>query len=37
LENLPGFEDYHQPLPNRLKSNLEVAYDELTNAAAAQP
>lgn len=30
LENLPGFEDFHQPLPNRLGSNLGVAYDELT-------
>jgi cyclase len=31
LENLPGFEDYHLPLPNRLGGNLGVAYDELTN------
>lgn len=30
LENLPGFPDLHQPAPNRLKSNLETAYDELT-------
>ena len=30
LENLPGFPDVHQPAPNRLKSNLETAYDELT-------
>lgn len=30
LENLPGFEDFHQPLPNRLGGNLAVAYDELT-------
>ncbi len=30
LDNLPGFEDFHQPLPNRLGSNLGVAYDELT-------
>jgi cyclase len=30
LENLPGFEDYHLPLPNRLGGNLSVAYDELT-------
>jgi cyclase len=29
LENLPGFPDLHQPLPNRLGSNLGVAYDEL--------
>jgi cyclase len=30
LENLPGFEDYHLPLPNRLGGNLGVAFDELT-------
>lgn len=30
LENLPGFEDYHLPPPNRLGGNLSVAYDELT-------
>ena len=30
LENLPGFPDYHTPLPNRLGGNLSVAYDELT-------
>ncbi len=30
LENLPGFTDYHLPLPNRLGGNLGVAYDELT-------
>jgi cyclase len=30
LENLPGFTDYHLPLPNRLGQNLGVAYDELT-------
>ena len=30
LENLPGFADYHLPLPNRLGGNLGVAYDELT-------
>ncbi len=30
LENLPGFPDYHTPLPNRLGLNLSVAYDELT-------
>jgi glyoxylase-like metal-dependent hydrolase (beta-lactamase superfamily II) len=30
LENLPSLPDYHQPAPNRLKSNLETAYDELT-------
>ena len=30
LDNLPGFSDYHLPLPNRLGSNLGVAYDELT-------
>ncbi len=33
LENLPGFEDHHAPLPNRLGANLAVAYDELTDAA----
>ncbi len=30
LENFPGFPDLHSPLPNRLGSNLGVAYDELT-------
>ena len=30
LENLPGFDDLHEPVPNRLKGNLAVAYDELT-------
>ena len=30
LENFPGFADFHSPLPNRLASNLTVAYDELT-------
>ncbi len=30
LENFPGFEDFHLPLPNRLASNLSAAYDELT-------
>lgn len=30
LENLPGFEDFHQARPNRLTANLGVAYDELT-------
>lgn len=30
LENLPGFEEFHAPLPNRLGANLGVAYDELT-------
>jgi glyoxylase-like metal-dependent hydrolase (beta-lactamase superfamily II) len=30
MENFPGFTDFHQPLPNRLGSNLGVAYDELT-------
>ena len=33
LENLPGFDDFHAPLPNRLSGNLAVAYDELTDAA----
>ena len=31
LDNLPGFSDYHTPLPNGLGSNLSVAYDELTD------
>lgn len=30
LENLPGFDDFHTPLPNRLGSNLGVAFDELS-------
>jgi cyclase len=30
LDNLPGFADFHLPLPNRLGGNLAVAYDELT-------
>jgi glyoxylase-like metal-dependent hydrolase (beta-lactamase superfamily II) len=30
LENLAGFPEFHSPLPNRLGSNLGVAYDELT-------
>ena len=30
LENLPGFDDFHLPRPNRLGQNLGVAYDELT-------
>ena len=30
LENLPGFSDFHLPLPNRLSGNLGAAYDELT-------
>ena len=29
LENFPGFEEFHAPLPNRLGANLSVAYDEL--------
>ena len=29
LPNLPGFEAFHQPLPNRLGANLATAYDEL--------
>jgi len=32
LENLPGFPEFQQPLPNRLGINLSVAYDELTGA-----
>lgn len=31
LENLPGFDDFHQALPNRLSSNLGTAFDELTD------
>jgi glyoxylase-like metal-dependent hydrolase (beta-lactamase superfamily II) len=30
LENLPGFDDFHTPAPNRVGGNLGVAYDELT-------
>jgi glyoxylase-like metal-dependent hydrolase (beta-lactamase superfamily II) len=30
LANLPGFSDFHAPLPNRLGSNLAAVYDELT-------
>lgn len=30
LENLPGFDDFHTPAPNRLSGNLAMAYDELT-------
>lgn len=30
LENMPGFEDFHAPTPNRLAGNLADAYDELT-------
>ncbi len=30
LDNLPGFPDYHTPLPNRLGLNLGVAFDELS-------
>jgi glyoxylase-like metal-dependent hydrolase (beta-lactamase superfamily II) len=33
-ENMPGFPDYHVPLPNRLGSVLGAAYDELTAAKA---
>jgi glyoxylase-like metal-dependent hydrolase (beta-lactamase superfamily II) len=32
LENLPGFDDYHTPAPNRLAGNLDAAYEELTAA-----
>jgi glyoxylase-like metal-dependent hydrolase (beta-lactamase superfamily II) len=31
LENLPGFADFHSPLPNRLSGNLATAFDELTD------
>jgi len=30
MENFPGFDDLHAPLPNRLQGNLSVAYDELS-------
>lgn len=30
LDNLPGFPDFHLPLPNRLGGNLGAAFDELT-------
>jgi glyoxylase-like metal-dependent hydrolase (beta-lactamase superfamily II) len=30
LANLPGFDDFHAPPPNRLAANLAAAYDELT-------
>jgi cyclase len=29
LENLPDFEDFHQPRPNRLANNLDAAWAEL--------
>jgi cyclase len=32
MENFPGFPDFHSALPNRLGSNLGVAWDELTNS-----
>lgn len=32
LENLPGFDDYHQPRPNRLANNLDAAWAELEAA-----
>jgi glyoxylase-like metal-dependent hydrolase (beta-lactamase superfamily II) len=32
LENFPGFDDHHAPLPNRLQGNLSVAFDELTGS-----
>ena len=32
LENFPGFPEFHQTLPNRLGTDLGVAYDELTAA-----
>ena len=32
MENYPGFPDFHDKLPNRLGSNLGIAYDELTAA-----
>jgi cyclase len=30
LANLPGFDDFHTPAPNRLSSNLAAAFEELT-------
>jgi len=30
LENFPGFDGFHAPMPNRLGHNLGAAYDELT-------
>ena len=30
LENMPGFPDFHAPLPNRLGMVLGAAFDELT-------
>lgn len=33
LENMPGFDDFHAPQPNRLAGNLGVAYDELMTKA----
>jgi glyoxylase-like metal-dependent hydrolase (beta-lactamase superfamily II) len=30
VDNLPGFPDYHAPLPNRLGMVLGAAFDELT-------
>jgi len=32
MENFPGFEDFHVPLPNRLGLVLGAAFDELTAA-----
>jgi cyclase len=34
LDNMPGFPDYHTPLPNRLGLILGAAFDELTQAKA---
>jgi glyoxylase-like metal-dependent hydrolase (beta-lactamase superfamily II) len=34
LENMPGFPDYHAPLPNRLGLVLGAAFDELTQSKA---
>jgi glyoxylase-like metal-dependent hydrolase (beta-lactamase superfamily II) len=34
LDNLPGFPDFHAPLPNRLGLVLGAAFDELTSAKA---
>jgi cyclase len=34
LDNMPGFPDYHAPLPNRLGLILGAAFDELTESKA---
>jgi len=32
LDNFPGFDDFHVPLPNRMERNLAAAYEELTGS-----